>query len=238
MEATVRMHESTSITEARMHMRGDREKARAAVVAELGLIDVKSTDLDIVASRAARIMDTSIGAVTVLLHDKQYLIARAGIDVPVTDRTTSFCTHVTAQGRSLTVRDATRSPFFTGSPAVGFTAGSIRAYCGIPITLPDDTVIAVLCVVDARARTFTPAQVAALEQLADTAYAILLPTREAPPVRAHPPKQDPIGDLPSWCRQDDLYAWIESVVPDEAALVAETHRRAHHHWWTKRLRHA
>lgn len=224
------MGESPSITEARTHMHGDREQARAAIVAELGLITLTSTHLDIVAGRAARIMDTGMGAVTVLVDDKQHLIARSGIDIPVLDRTTSFCTHVTAHGRAVTIRDATRAPFYAGNPAVGFTAASIRAYCGVPITTADGTVIAVLCAADARPRTFSSSQITALELLGIAARAIMLPMMEEPPALALSPALESVDNIPAWCHQDDLYTWIESSVPDDAALAAEAERRSRQRW--------
>jgi len=229
--------QSPSTIEARTHMRGEGEAARAALVEGLGLIGARSTHLDVVARRAARIMSTTIGAVTVLVRDEQHLIARTGIEANVTARASSFCTHVTERRRPLTIRDTTRAPFFVGSPMMGFTADSIRAYSGVPISLPDGTVVAVLCAADSRSRTFTAAQIAALHQLADTARAILLPTLNEPPAQARPTMRHIADDLPG-SHQDDLSEWTDPAhrpAPDEKAL-AEAPRRAECRWSSRLLR--
>ncbi|MCW2924809.1 MAG: hypothetical protein JWM98_2213 [Thermoleophilia bacterium] len=224
------MPEAPAIAAARTHASGPQEAARIGVVERLGLLAASSPHLDVVVRQAARVMDTAIGAVTVLVRDEQHLIARTGIEACVTDRTTSFCTHVTARQMPITIRDATRAPFFAGSPAVGFTPESLRAYCGVPIATPDGTVVAVLCVADARPRHFSTEQVATLEQLAARARAILLPVLAEPPAPPSPAVVRPVEDEPAWCGQDDLYQWIAGTVPEEATLATLARCRARDRW--------
>lgn len=160
-------------------------------------------------------MGTEMAALTVILGNEQRMLSAAGFDPVTTPRETSFCTHVVASAQPLMVADAIRDPFFAGHPLVA-TSGSIRSYCGVPLTTADGHVAGALCVFDSRDRMYTPSQLMEISLLAQQAREILLPGAE--PVEALSPAL--------WFREDPLASWIMEHVPTEDELQKlQTHKR-------------
>lgn len=73
------MRESSSVIMGRLHSDGAQESPRRTRMRELGVVQAGGRDLDLVTRRAAAIMGTSIGAITVHVGEEQRLIAATGI---------------------------------------------------------------------------------------------------------------------------------------------------------------
>jgi GAF domain-containing protein len=199
--------EASSVTTARCHRDAASEPQRLASLAASGLLSRNYAALDHITERARQIMNTEVGAVTVILHDEQHMLSAAGTEPEVTARELSVCTHVVASGQPLMLTDTARDPAFAAHPLMDIEGG-IRSYCGIPITLADGHVAGALCVFDSRARQFTYKQLEQLAELVHEARAILLPEAPAQADYNHQ----------VWMREDPLADWIERNVPAEDEL--------------------
>lgn len=220
--------ESASVAAARAHQHAPGEAARIERVGRLDLTGASRRDLDVVAQRAAALMGTAMGAVTLVVHDDHLTIAAHGCSDEVTARETSLCTHVVARGEPMVACDLVRDPFFALNPRVGSREGELRAYCGVPIRDRDGTVLGVLCVVDDRPRAFTGRQVAALSQLATVALAVLVPY--AGPLPAPAPAAVPVPAL-AGPPEDPMSRWIDRVVPSDDDIDELLARRRGRSWW-------
>ena len=170
-----------SVIDAGRHRDTVGDQQRGVIVEQSGALGTTHPDLRVLAGRVARTMGTPLGAVTTVTADLHVLLASTVDIAVVSPRETSLCTHVVAARAPLVLCDTTRDPYFHGNPRLGIGPGLVRAYCGVPVTAPDGTVLAVLCAVDAAPRTFEAELVHGLRELARTALAMLTPiTSDAP----------------------------------------------------------
>lgn len=107
-----------------------------------------------------------IALVSMVERDVQWFRSAQGLTAGETPRGISFCQHaVLGKSDFMQVDDATTDPRFAENPLVTGDMG-LRAYLGIPLTLPSGDRAGTLCALDTRPRAFTPADVAALKGLA------------------------------------------------------------------------
>ena len=83
----------------------------------------------------------------------------------------AFCRHVVGAGESVVIRDATLDAREVDNPLVH--VDGVRCYAGVPLVSRRGYVVGTLCVAGGTPRTFTSAEVGALQALADTAAAYL-----------------------------------------------------------------
>ena len=151
------------------------ERARLAELAAYAVVD-SAPDLafgDIV-EVAAEAAGCPTALVSLLDEDRQWFLARSGLDATQTPRSMAFCEHVLRADAPLVVPDATADPRFVDNPLV---TGSphIRFYAGYPLRTPTGAVLGTLCVLDytARPEGLTPAQDRMLTVLATQVMAQL-----------------------------------------------------------------
>lgn len=125
--------------------------------------------LDKIVTMAAAALRAPTAIVTVLGPDRQWHVARYGIDLEGVPIEQSFCAIAVRQEETLIVPDAPHDPRFALNPLVT-AEGGIRYYAGMPLQDPQGRYFGALCVIDSRARNVTAsADLTVLRKLASAA---------------------------------------------------------------------
>lgn len=140
--------------------------------------------LDVLTHLAAEMTEAHAAFVMLVEADRQIAPSAHGPEVPQDEPVESpishsFCKYVVINDAPLVVGDARTHPDLSTHPAV--VAGSVVAYAGFPVYTPDGEVLGALCVMDLVPRTWTPAHLSGLKDLAmavDTKIALRLNRRE------------------------------------------------------------
>lgn len=115
-----------------------------------------------------------VAAINLVDTHRVWSMARQGLDVRQTSLADSFCHTVIQRKAGLQVTDARVDPHFKDLSMVAGPA-QIRAYLGMPV-LVEGQALGTVCAMDQQARTWTSAEMAALQDLA-TAVAALVQSR-------------------------------------------------------------
>ena len=144
----------------------NREDQRLAELADAGILDTPSEAMfDDLVMVASQVCGTPISLVGFVDRRRWWCKAGMGIDLPATDRDSSFCAHTILQpDRLLVVPDARRDVRFVDNPLV--TGSGIRFYAGAPLTTASGLALGALCVMDRKPRILTAEGQAALGALA------------------------------------------------------------------------
>ncbi|MCI2236944.1 SpoIIE family protein phosphatase [Paenibacillus sp. TRM 82003] len=136
-------------------------------------------DLDRFARLATVALRAPVGLVSMVSAEEQVFPGAVGLPEPwqsrrATPLTHSLCRHVVTSGGTFTVADARQDPLTADSLAIPDLG--VVAYAGAPVRLADPSsgepagahhpVVGVLCAIDDQPRSWTPEQVAVLEDLA------------------------------------------------------------------------
>lgn len=142
------------------------EEQRLDALRALSLLDSTPEEcFDRPTRLARRLFAVPIALISLVDTDRQWFKAKVGLNASETHRDISFCGHAILGDRPLIVRDATQDEYFADNPLVTGEPG-IRFYAGCPIRSPNGYKLGTLCVIDRRAREFTPEDEAALIDLA------------------------------------------------------------------------
>jgi GAF domain-containing protein len=120
----------------------------------------------------AHSLQAPISMLTLVADDRQFFKSHCGFpeafqSVRSTPLSYSFCKHVVSRRGVVSVADARLDPRFADNPAVQLLQGI--AYAGAPVHGAGGETIGSLCAVDHVARTWTPAELDALRELAGVA---------------------------------------------------------------------
>lgn len=127
--------------------RPPNEPSRQAAVDKLRLLDGPGDPaFDAIVQEAAAALGLPIAAISLIDRDRQWFLARVGLDATETPRAVSFCGHGILQPEVLVVPDATRDPRFAGNPLVTDDP-DIRFYAGAPLVTGDGQALGALCVI-------------------------------------------------------------------------------------------
>jgi signal transduction histidine kinase len=121
---------------------------------------------------ASRILPVPTSLVSLVDIDHQFYKSFVGVAEPwATTRETplshSFCKHVIDSGEPLIVEDAREHELVKNNPAIAEM--NVIAYAGFPLFTSDHQTLGTFCVVDAKPRRWTPADLQILEELAAAA---------------------------------------------------------------------
>jgi len=149
------------------------ERRRLAMLQSLGFVPGhRDQSLEVLAALAANLAESAIGMISLVEHERTYVLGAAGFDPDITDPAHSFCRHTVANGTGvLWVQDAMgdpqfrRSRYVTGEPY-------IRFYAGFPLTVNGETV-GVMSVLDLQPKGYDPGHVSRLKLLAKACEAEL-----------------------------------------------------------------
>ncbi|MFQ6538234.1 MULTISPECIES: sensor domain-containing diguanylate cyclase [Aphanothece] len=115
---------------------------------------------------ASTVLETPIALISLIDKNRQWFLARHGLEVSETPREAAFCAHAIVGGEPMVVTDARNDPRFCNNPLVVDEPG-IRFYAGAPLASPEGHNLGTLCVIDRVPRNFSSSQVKLLQDLAD-----------------------------------------------------------------------
>lgn len=143
------------------------EAARLETLDRYALFSDKSSEtFDRVVELAAQFIGVPSSAISLLTSDKQWFLARKGIEPEETPRQIAFCDHTIAQEDGLLViDDAKLDPRFANNPLVTGPMG-LRFYAGAALTVPSGQRLGALCVIDTKPRSLSGQERKVLAQLA------------------------------------------------------------------------
>lgn len=134
------------------HSTRDNEARRLAELDGYPVLDTEpEPGLDPLVRYAQRILGASIAVISLVAEDRQFFMARRGIEATEMPREGSFCTHTVLGHDVLVVPDATCDERFRHSPLVT-GAPYIRFYAGTPLLTPNGFAIGAFCIQDVVAR--------------------------------------------------------------------------------------
>lgn len=141
-------------------------------LADLRSFEILDTEADTVVQEvvrlAARLSGSPMAMVSLVDQDRQWFLARVGLETRETPRDHALCAHaILDPSRPLAVTDALHDPRFADSPLVSGAPG-VRGYLGVPLMSAGGHPLGVLCVVDRTPRDHDAETVRALEVLART----------------------------------------------------------------------
>jgi GAF domain-containing protein len=159
------------------------DPARLREIADLDLCaDDLGPELDALAREAAEALDLPIGMVGVMLDDALFLPGLHGGPEMLAEARGipsewAFCRHTVHGDGPFAVEDAAVHPLMADSPVVRFDGA--RCYLGVPVVTGAGHAVGTVCVVGVEPRSFSPRDVAVLEELAARAAAHLEARRPA-----------------------------------------------------------
>jgi diguanylate cyclase (GGDEF)-like protein len=121
---------------------------------------------DHIVQLASEVLEVPIALVSLVDRDRQWFLARHGLEVQQTPRCMAFCAHAIAERRTLVVPDALVDDRFNTNPLVT-ESPRIRFYAGVPLRSSEGHNLGTLCVIDLRPRSFDAHQCRILELMAD-----------------------------------------------------------------------
>ena len=156
--------------------------ARAEALRRTGLLDSPPEEVfDRITRIASKLLETSVSLISLVDADRQFFKSQQGLAEPwATRRETplshSFCQHVIASARPLTVEDARNDPRVAGNRAVPELG--VIAYLGVPLIDADGHALGALCAIGEKPRTWTTEDEAALTDLSHTVMSEIALRRE------------------------------------------------------------
>ncbi len=142
------------------------EPERQRALERYGVLDTDADDhLQRLVRLAARVMETPTALVSLVDGDRQWFLARHGLDARETPRQMAFCAHAICSEKTLVVPDARQDPRFCTNPLVTGPP-AIRFYAGAVLQSPEGHNLGTLCVIDQAPRQLSRFQEETLQDLA------------------------------------------------------------------------
>ena len=141
------------------------EFERLQALRKTALLDTISTsEHQEMVDLAAEICETSIALISLVDEERQWFLARHGLDALETHRDLAFCAHAIHDPDPLVVSDALLDERFKRNPLVTENP-KIRFYAGAPLIDEDGFALGTLCVIDREPRELSAYQLQALQTL-------------------------------------------------------------------------
>ena len=121
---------------------------------------------DRIVQLASEVLDMPIALVSLVDRDRQWFLARHGLEATQAPRDQAFCAHAIAADQVLVVPDALRDERFQSNPLV-LQAPHVRFYAGAPLQSAEGHNLGTLCVIDQKPRQLAPEQQEMLRLMAD-----------------------------------------------------------------------
>lgn len=143
------------------------EAERLAALHSYAVLDTEADAVvDEIVQLAARLTHTPIALVSLVDFDRQWFLARVGLEASQTPRDQAFCAHaVLDPERPLAVADARLDDRFADNPLVTGTP-EFRSYLGVPLVNAEGHALGTLCVIDQVPRAHDAETVRAVQVLA------------------------------------------------------------------------
>jgi GAF domain-containing protein len=145
----------------------NKEESRLKAVARYHDFNLdRDKELNEIVKLATYICGAPIALITLMDREEQYVLAKAGADVDVMPRATSFCTHAIETDSVMVVDDALEDERFRDIPVVA-GAPHIRFYASANLRSHDGYNVGTLCVYDVEPNALNGPQREALAALAN-----------------------------------------------------------------------
>jgi signal transduction histidine kinase len=142
------------------------EADRLAALRSLFILDTPPEErFDRLTRLAKRLFNVPIALISLVDANRQWFKSRQGLSVSETPRHISFCGHAILQDEPLVIEDALLDPRFADNPLVTGKP-HVRFYAGQPLLGPGNHKLGTLCIIDRQPRQMSPADLAALRDLA------------------------------------------------------------------------
>lgn len=142
------------------------EDRRLASVQRLQILDTPTEERFDRLSRLAKfVFRTAYSRITVMDQSRQWFKSVAGQELREIPRESSICGYTLLEGSTLVIPDCSVDPRVMDNPSLRGLTG-INFYAGVPLHSNDGYIVGTLCVLDGKTRQFSPADIAALEDLA------------------------------------------------------------------------
>jgi diguanylate cyclase (GGDEF)-like protein len=143
------------------------EEQRLRDLQRLGLLEPGADpQLNRIVDLACSVLGMPIALVSLVDRERQWFLARRGLDTTETPREMAFCAHAIADNAVLMVPDAQADGRFAANPLV-LAEPRIRFYAGAPLRSPEGHNLGTLCVIDRQPRLLDPRQLEQLQLMAD-----------------------------------------------------------------------
>lgn len=117
----------------------------------------------------AKTFNTPIGLISLVAQEEVYFKGNSGMEgTDKVDRGKSLCSLAILEPMPTVFKDARKEPCLLKNPLVAGEFG-LQFYAGAPITTKEGFHIGTACVVDKQPRDFSEAEIALLQQFAETA---------------------------------------------------------------------
>jgi len=151
----------------------DDEAERLRALRALGVLDSAAEErFDRLTRLARALFDVPIALISLVDAERQWFKSRLGLEATETERAVSFCGHAILESGIFEIPDTLQDPRFAQNPMVTGEP-HIRYYAGAPLVVDGGHTVGMLCIKDRHPRLLSPAQRAALRDLADCAQAEL-----------------------------------------------------------------
>ena len=145
----------------------DPELERLRTLERSGLLDhPEDPALQRLVRLTATVMETPIALISLVDHDRQWFLAKHGLEAKETPRAISFCTHTIDSDSPMVVPDAQQDARFYNNPLVT-AQPHIRFYAGCPLKGENGHRLGTLCVIDTNPRKISNSHLQLLEDLRD-----------------------------------------------------------------------
>jgi len=144
----------------------ENEIQRLQDLRALSLLDTPPQErFDNIVNLAQQMFQLPIAYIALVDTDRQWFLAKCGIDANQTGRDVSFCGHTILKNEPMIISDAREDERFKDNPMV---TGEpyVRFYAGFPLRGPKGTNVGTLCVVDNEPRELPDDQLVIFESLA------------------------------------------------------------------------
>src|ERR1700761_5821527 len=148
-----------------------RNPERLTALAETGLPDSAAEEaFDRITRMVTRLLGVPVSLVSLVDDKRQFFKSLQGLggwaaEQRQTPLSHSFCQHVVIQRKPLLVTDAERDPLVRDNLALADLG--VKAYLGVPLTLPSGHVRGSLCAIDTRPRPGSEADLQSMSDVAD-----------------------------------------------------------------------
>jgi diguanylate cyclase (GGDEF)-like protein len=143
------------------------EEQRLRDLRRYALLDAPSDPhLDRIVRLASEVLATQVALVSLIDQDRQWCLARRGLEVREIPRRLTFCAHAIIQNEVFVVADARVDDRFKFNPMVVGPPG-ICFYAGVPLHSEEGHNLGTLCVIDYKPRSFDAHQSMLLELMGD-----------------------------------------------------------------------
>lgn len=148
------------------------QQTRLDLLRRSGLLEPEArASFERFARLASSLLKMPTALVTLLDEDRQVFLSQQGMAEPWASRGEtpieySYCQKLLFQSGPLQVEDSDQHPDFRNHP--GRRVLNVGSYLGVPLNLNETMTLGALCVIDSRARRFTPEDVDLLKDLAES----------------------------------------------------------------------